>query len=51
VPLDVVKSMNRVRFSELDPRLIQPVLDTAYKFKLMATPVNANDIVMKVSTA
>jgi NitT/TauT family transport system substrate-binding protein len=48
VPLDVVKSMTRVRFAELDMRLLQPVLDTAYKFKLMETPVNASDIVAKL---
>jgi NitT/TauT family transport system substrate-binding protein len=51
VPLEVVKSMNRVRFTELDAKLIQPVLDTAYKFKLMETPVNANDIVVKPPAA
>jgi len=50
VPLAVVKSMNRVRYADLDPKLIQPVLDTAYKFKLMATAVNANDIIVKVPT-
>jgi ABC-type nitrate/sulfonate/bicarbonate transport system substrate-binding protein len=47
VPLEVVKSMTRVRFAELDPKLIQPVLDTASKFKLIEKPVSANEIVMK----
>jgi ABC-type nitrate/sulfonate/bicarbonate transport system substrate-binding protein len=48
VALDVVRSMNRVRFGDLDVRLVQPVLDTAYKFKLLERPVNAADIVVKV---
>ncbi len=45
---DVVRSMNRVRFADLDPKLIQPVLDTAFKFGLMQTAVNATDIIVRV---
>lgn len=51
VPLSVVKSMTRVRFADLDPRLIQPALDAAYKFKLLEDPVNANDVIMKAPAA
>jgi ABC-type nitrate/sulfonate/bicarbonate transport system substrate-binding protein len=47
VPVDVVRSMNRVRFGDLDPRLIQPVLDTAFKFKLLEKAVGAGDITTK----
>ena len=48
VPLDVVRSMARVRFAELDPKLVQPVLDTAYKYKLVEKSITANEIIVKV---
>jgi NitT/TauT family transport system substrate-binding protein len=51
VPIEVVKSMNRVRFADLDPKLIQPVLDTAFKFGLMQTGIAAGDIIVKVPLA
>jgi NitT/TauT family transport system substrate-binding protein len=50
VPLEVVRSMTRVRFADLDPKLLQPVLDTAYKYKLVETAVSATDIVMRPPT-
>jgi len=47
VPVDVVRAMTRVRFADLDPRLVQPVLDTAFKFKLLERAVSAADVVSK----
>ncbi len=44
VAVDVVRAMNRVRFGDLEPRLIQPVLDTAFKFKLLEKAVAASVI-------
>lgn len=40
--------MNRVRFADLDAALIQPVLDIAFKFKLLEKPLLAADIMAKV---
>jgi NitT/TauT family transport system substrate-binding protein len=48
VPVEVVRSMNRVRFADYDVRLIQPVLDTAFKFKLLERPISAGDITVRV---
>jgi NitT/TauT family transport system substrate-binding protein len=48
MPLDVVKSSTRVRYADLDPRLIQPVLDQCYKYKAMQKPVTAAAIIAKV---
>lgn len=31
----------------LDPALIQPILDASYRYKLLTTPVNANDLIWK----
>lgn len=45
--IDVVRNMTRVKYAALDPRLLQPVLDTALKFKSIEKAVNAADIVAK----
>jgi ABC-type nitrate/sulfonate/bicarbonate transport system substrate-binding protein len=31
----------------LDPALIQPVLDASVRYKLLTTPMNANDLIWK----
>lgn len=31
----------------LDPAFIQPILDASYRYKLLTTPVNANDLIWK----
>jgi ABC-type nitrate/sulfonate/bicarbonate transport system substrate-binding protein len=49
VPVDVARTMTRVRFADFDVRLVQPVLDTAFKFKLLERPVNAADIAVRVT--
>lgn len=48
VPVEVVRAMNRVRYADYDPKLIQPVLDTAIKYKLVAQAVTAADLTLKV---
>lgn len=45
--LDAVKAMTRVRYAELDPKLLQPVLDAAYKYKSIERPVLAADLTQK----
>jgi ABC-type nitrate/sulfonate/bicarbonate transport system substrate-binding protein len=45
--LDAVHAMTRVRYAELDPKLIQPVLDAALKYKGIERAVNAADIIAK----
>lgn len=49
IPLEVVKAMNRVRYADLDGRLIQPVLDVAFKYKMIEKAVNAADITMRLA--
>ena len=45
---DVVRGMTRVRYATLDPKLLQPVLDAALKYKSIDKAVNANDIVARL---
>lgn len=47
VPLDVVRNMTRVRYADLDTRLLQPVLDAAMRYKAIEKPVTATDIVLQ----
>ena len=47
IPLDVVRNMTRVKYSDLDARLLQPVLDAAVRYKVIEKPVNATDIVLQ----
>jgi hypothetical protein len=49
--LDVerVEAMTRISYAtSFQPALVQPVLDIAYKYKQLATPVNARDIITTV---
>ena len=48
IPLDVVRRMTRVRFAVMDPKLVQPVLDAAVRYKSIDKPVNAVDIIAKL---
>jgi NitT/TauT family transport system substrate-binding protein len=46
--VEQVRAMTRVTFSTaLDERYIQPLLDVAYKFKQLAKPVRAADLIWK----
>lgn len=45
--LETVRAMTRVRYAELDARLVQPVLDASYKYKAIEKPVNAADIIVR----
>lgn len=47
--IDVVHAMTRVRYGPLEPRLIQPVLAAATKFNAIEKPLNAADIIVKVT--
>jgi NitT/TauT family transport system substrate-binding protein len=49
IPLDVVKRMTRVRYAALEPKLVQPVLDAAVRYKSIDKAVNASDIIAKVT--
>jgi NitT/TauT family transport system substrate-binding protein len=47
VGLETTRSMTRAVYSEsLDPRLIQPSIDVAFKYKLLDRAVNAGEIVV-----
>jgi NitT/TauT family transport system substrate-binding protein len=49
IPVDVVRRMTRVRFAVLAPKLVQPVLDAAVRYKSIDKAVNAGDIIAKLS--
>jgi NitT/TauT family transport system substrate-binding protein len=44
--VDTVRKMTRLRFGSLDPKLLQPVLDVALRFKAIDKHVDATDIVL-----
>jgi NitT/TauT family transport system substrate-binding protein len=47
---DRIKSMTRsVYATSLDPKLMQPVIDIAVRYNLIEKPVNAADLILKVS--
>jgi NitT/TauT family transport system substrate-binding protein len=48
IPLETVKTMTRARFGQLDPRLVQPVLDTALKLKQIQKRVDVANIMVQV---
>jgi NitT/TauT family transport system substrate-binding protein len=51
VKLDVerLKTMPRNSFAlGLDPKLMQPVLDLALRYKMLATPMSASDVIVAV---
>ena len=48
IEIERVRTMNRVVWAtSLDPRLMQPVLDIAAKYKLIDRPVAAADLILK----
>jgi NitT/TauT family transport system substrate-binding protein len=47
VPLEVVRGMTRVKYADLDVKLLQPVLDAASRYKAIEKPVSATDIVLQ----
>jgi NitT/TauT family transport system substrate-binding protein len=48
VEIERVRTMNRVVWAtSLDPRLMQPVLDIAAKYKLIDRPIAATDLILK----
>ena len=48
--LDRVRSMTRAIWSTtLDPKLMQPVIDIAAKYKLIEAPVNAGDLILRLT--
>jgi NitT/TauT family transport system substrate-binding protein len=45
-PADLLPRMNRATYGEtLDPKLMQPILDAAYKYKALSAPVPAEQII------
>jgi NitT/TauT family transport system substrate-binding protein len=47
--LESVRNMRRARYAtSLDARLVQPVLDAGAKFKMLARPFNATDLIVQV---
>jgi NitT/TauT family transport system substrate-binding protein len=46
--LDTVHRMTRVRYAALDTKLVQPILDSALKYKSIEKAVNAGDLVAKL---
>jgi NitT/TauT family transport system substrate-binding protein len=45
--IDRIKSMTRTTFAtSLDPKLMQPVIDIAVRYKLIAQPVKATDLIL-----
>jgi ABC-type nitrate/sulfonate/bicarbonate transport system substrate-binding protein len=46
--VETVKAMTRVKYAAMDPKLVQPVLDAAYRFRSIEKPVSAADIVVSV---
>jgi NitT/TauT family transport system substrate-binding protein len=49
VDVDRIKRMNRcVYATNLQPGMVQPVLDTAYKYKALETATNAGSLIAKV---
>jgi NitT/TauT family transport system substrate-binding protein len=48
--LDRIRSMTRAIWAtSLDPKLMQPVIDLAAKYKLIEAPVNAGDLILRIS--
>lgn len=47
IPLDIVKGMTRIRYLPLDAALVQPVIDAGVRFRQIAKPVNAADILVR----
>ena len=47
--IEVIHAMTRVRYGQIDPRLIQPILAAATKYGALEKPLNAADIVVKLT--
>jgi len=47
IPLEAIRNMTRVKYADLDARLLQPVLDAALRYKTIEKPVMATDIVLQ----
>ena len=48
IEIERVRTMNRIEWAtSLDPKLMQPVLDIAAKYKLIDRPVAATDLMLK----
>jgi NitT/TauT family transport system substrate-binding protein len=48
IDVQTIRSMTRAPYaSRLEPALIQPQLDLAYKFNLIAKPINATDLIAR----
>jgi NitT/TauT family transport system substrate-binding protein len=49
IPVEKLRAMNRAEFAtSLDPKLMQPVLDIAYRYKAIERPVAAADLIFPV---
>ena len=46
VPVETIRAMNRASFAtSLDTKLMQPVLDVAYRYRVIEKPVVAADLI------
>jgi NitT/TauT family transport system substrate-binding protein len=49
IDLDAIKAMRRSSYSTgFDPKMLQPSLDAAYKFKVMSRPVTVDELMTKL---
>ena len=49
IDVDRIKHMNRCAYAtDLQPAMVQPVLDTAFKYKSLATATSAASMIVKV---
>jgi hypothetical protein len=49
VDVERIKRMNRCTYAtDLQPAMVQPVLDTAFKYKSLGTAINAASMIAKV---
>jgi NitT/TauT family transport system substrate-binding protein len=48
VPVAAIRTTTRVRYGPLEPRYVQPLLDAAFKYKLLTQPTHAADIIARV---
>jgi ABC-type nitrate/sulfonate/bicarbonate transport system substrate-binding protein len=47
--VDRIRAMTRAQFAtSFDPRMMQPILDVAYRYKQLERPVSASDIFTRV---
>lgn len=49
VPVETIRAMNRASFAtSLDPKMMQPVLDIAYRYRAIDKPVAAADLIQVI---